>query len=429
MAQKISAVKGMNDIFFPQSDQWEGIENLLKEQVKRYGYQAIKTPIVESTALFTRGIGEITDIVEKEMYSFEDKLNGEALTLRPEATASVVRAAIEHNSLYDGPRRWYYTGPMFRHERPQRGRYRQFHQFGVEALGFSGPELDAEIMIMAAGIWAALGLKDIELHINCLGQVNERALYREQLKAYFLKHHDQLDQDSQRRVHTNPLRILDSKNPQMQALIQNAPELMQYLGAESKAHLQALESILQANAVPYQLNPRLVRGLDYYNLTVFEFITTQLGSQGTICAGGRYDGLFEQIGGKPSPAVGWALGLERLLELLNEQKCLPQGSQPDVYVVKSEGVSFAWVMQACQLLRQQGCHVLMHASTLQGAGSLKSQFKRAHASRAQFVMICAEQEVEKGAVSIKSMYADEESASQVEVPLDQLPLWWAQNKT
>ena len=302
MAEKLSAVKGMNDIFAPESAHWEWLEGKIRDLMARYAYRNVRTPIVEPTGLFVRGLGEVTDIVEKEMYSFEDRLNGEQLTLRPEATAGVVRAVIEHNQLYDGPKRLYYMGPMFRHERPQRGRYRQFHQVGAEALGFAGPDVDAELIVMAADLWAELGLTDITLEINSLGQPAERLAHRQALIAYLEQHADQLDEDARRRLHSNPLRILDTKNPAMQALVEAAPKLMDHLGAESLAHFNALRGLLDAQGIAYRINPRLVRGMDYYNLSVFEFVTTSLGAQGTVCAGGRYDGLFEQIGGKAAPA-------------------------------------------------------------------------------------------------------------------------------
>ena len=428
MAEKLSAVKGMNDIAPPDSAVWEWLEERLRALMARYGFRNVRTPIVEPTALFIRGIGEVTDIVEKEMYSFEDRLNGEALTLRPEATAGVVRAAIEHNWLYEGPKRLYYMGPMFRHERPQRGRYRQFHQFGVEALGFASADVDAEVILMASDLWAELGLREVSLEINCLGQPNERAAHREALIAYLSGHAEVLDEEAKRRLHSNPLRILDTKNPAMQPLVEGAPKLIDFLGEASLAHLRKLESILVANGVSYRINPRLVRGLDYYNLTVFEFVTTQLGSQGTICAGGRYDGLMGQIGGKAAPAVGWALGVERLIELLREQNLLPQPSVPDVYAVVPEGVSAASVAQACRVLRQAGCKVWMHSATEQGQGSMKSQFKRADASGAHFALIFGEDELARGVVSIKSLRtsADGVGMAQVEVGLGALASWWQQ---
>ena len=330
--KKITAVKGMNDVLPGESAKWEWLEGVVRNLMARYAYRNIRTPIVEPTALFVRGLGEVTDIVEKEMYSFEDRLNGEALTLRPESTAGVVRAVVEHNMLYEGGKRLYYMGPMFRHERPQRGRYRQFHQIGAEVLGFQGPEIDAEVILLAHDLWLAIGLKNVRLELNSLGQPPERLSHRAALITHFEKHQAVLDEDAKRRLYTNPLRILDTKNPAMKEVVESAPQLMNFLGEASLAHFNALRQILDANGVRYSLNPRLVRGMDYYNLTVFEFITDQLGSQGTVCGGGRYDYLIEQVGGKPAPAVGWALGLERVLALLEEQGVQLPDATPDAYV-------------------------------------------------------------------------------------------------
>ncbi len=412
MAEKLTAVKGMNDIAPPQSAHWEWLEDQLRSLMARYGYRNLRTPIVEPTALFVRGLGEVTDIVEKEMYSFEDKLNGEHLTLRPENTAGVVRAALEHNLLYEGPKRLYYMGPMFRHERPQRGRYRQFHQFGAEALGFAGPDVDAELIVMASDLWAALGLEGIALQINSLGQPAERMAHRQALIAYLERHADQLDEDAKRRLHSNPLRILDTKNPAMQALVNAAPRLMDHLGAESLAHFERLKALLDAHGVTYTVNPRLVRGMDYYNLSVFEFVTTQLGSQGTVCAGGRYDGLFEQIGGKASPAVGWALGMERILELLKEQGRLPEAPVPDVYAVVPDAAAMDRVMPVLRGLRQRGLKVQMHASGPEGMGSMKSQFKKADGSGARLALIFGEQELAQGQVAVKPLRGERTEGAQ-----------------
>ena len=351
MAEKIVAVKGMNDILPADSGQWEWFEAQLRTLMAAYAYRNVRTPIVEPTGLFIRGLGEVTDIVEKEMYSFEDRLNGEALTLRPEATAGVVRAVVEHNLLYDGPRRLYYMGPMFRHERPQRGRYRQFHQVGAEALGFAGPDVDAELIFMACDLWSRLGLKNVVLEINSLGQPPERLAHREALIAYLLANESVLDSEAKRRLHSNPLRILDTKNPDMQAMVNGAPKLIDYLCADSLAHFDGLRALLDAAGVAYRINPRLVRGMDYYNLSVFEFVTEELGSQGTICAGGRYDGLIAQIGGKSAPAVGWALGVERILDLLKSQNLLPPAPSPDVYMVVPNASAATAAARACQLLR------------------------------------------------------------------------------
>ncbi len=402
-AEKLSAVKGMNDILPPESARWEKLECAVRVLMRRYAYENIRTPIVEPTALFVRGLGEVTDIVEKEMYSFEDRLNGEALTLRPENTAGVVRAAVEHSLLYNGGKRLYYMGPMFRHERPQRGRYRQFHQIGAEALGFGGAEVDAELILMANALWRELGLADVSLQINSLGQPDERQLHRAALIAHFERHIDVLDEHANRRLHLNPLRLLDSKNPHMQGVIEAAPRLLDFLGATSKAHLRLVTSILDANGMSYVINPRLVRGMDYYNLTVFEFVTTRLGSQGTICAGGRYDYLTEQIGGKPAPAVGWAMGVERVLELLEEQNTTTSPAAVDAYAIVPEASALPLAMACLEILRANGVTVLMHAGTGGAMGSMKSQFKRADASGARFALVFGEDEIAKGVVAIKAL--------------------------
>ncbi len=405
MADKLTAVKGMNDILPPDSARWEALENAVRHVMHLHAYRNIRTPIVEPTALFVRGLGEVTDIVEKEMYSFEDRLNGEQLTLRPEATAGVVRAAVEHNMLYDGGKRLYYMGPMFRHERPQRGRYRQFHQIGAEALGFGGPEVDAELILLAHALWQTLGLKDVRLELNSLGQPPERKQHRAALIAYFEQHQDQLDEDAKRRLHSNPLRILDSKNPAMKALNEAAPKLLDFLGPESLAHFNAVRAMLDANGVAYSINPRLVRGMDYYNLTVFEFITERLGSQGTVCGGGRYDDLVAEIGGKPAPAVGWALGVERVLELLKEQGDATAELVPDVYAIIPEASALPQVLPVLQTLRQMGVSVQMHAPSgaVEGMGSMKSQFKKADSSGAHFALVFGPDELAQGQVTVKAL--------------------------
>ena len=420
MAQKITAVKGMNDIAAPVSAHWEWLEDKLRRLMQQYGYRNLRTPIVEPTALFVRGLGEVTDIVEKEMYSFEDRLNGEHLTLRPENTAGVVRAVVESNMLYDGGKRLYYMGPMFRHERPQRGRYRQFHQFGAEALGFAGPDVDAELIVIASDLWKALGLHGIELEINSLGQPAERLAHRQALIAHLESHADLLDEDAKRRLHSNPLRILDTKNPAMQAVVNAAPRLMDFLGEESLAHFNRLRALLDAHGIAYTINPRLVRGMDYYNLSVFEFVTKQLGSQGTVCAGGRYDGLIEQIGGKSAPAVGWALGMERILELLKEQGLLPTPDVPDAYAVVPDASSLPRVMPFLRALRQGGSSVQMHAAGPEGMGSMKSQFKKADASGARFALIFGADELAQDQVALKPLRATSgsEAAGQRLMPLD-----------
>jgi histidyl-tRNA synthetase len=369
----------------------------------RYAYRNIRTPIVERTPLFTRGLGEVTDIVEKEMYTFEDRLNGDSLTLRPECTAGVVRSVVEHSLLYDGGKRFYYMGPMFRHERPQRGRYRQFDQIGAEALGFGGAEVDAELILLALALWHELGLTDVRLEINSLGQPEERLQHRQALIAHLEGHADVLDDDARRRLHSNPLRILDTKNPAMQGVVDAAPRLLDFLGAASLAHFNALKAILDANGVTYTVNPRLVRGMDYYNLTVFEFVTDRLGSQGTVCAGGRYDYLIEQLGGKPAPAVGWALGVDRVLALVREQGGAQVVVPLDAYAVVAQSSALPVVLLALQTLRSAGVSVQMHASTGEGMGSMKSQFKRADASGAQYALIFGEDELTQHRVTIKSL--------------------------
>ncbi len=426
MSEKITAVKGMNDLLPPESARWEWLEAQVRELMACFAYQNVRTPIVEPTALFVRGLGEVTDIVEQEMYSFEDRLNGEALTLRPESTAGVVRAVVEHNLLYDGGKRLYYMGPMFRHERPQRGRYRQFHQIGAEALGFPGAEIDAEMILLAHSLWERLGLQQVRLELNSLGQPAERAQHRTALIQYFEQHADQLDEDARRRLHANPLRILDTKNPAMQALVEGAPQLLEFLGADSLAHFQRVQDILTANGVAFRINPRLVRGMDYYNLTVFEFITDQLGSQGTICGGGRYDYLIEQVGGKPAPAVGWALGMERVLELLKEQGTAAPDVSADAYAIVPDAEALPQVLQTLQQLRRLGVRVQMHAPSGvatpgQGMGSMKSQFKKADASGARHALIFGADELKRGELTLKSLRDGQ--GAQVSVPLAAVTEW------
>ncbi len=423
MADKLTAVKGMNDILPPESARWEALETQVREVMRLHAYRNIRTPIVEPTALFVRGLGEVTDIVEKEMYSFEDRLNGEQLTLRPESTAGVVRAVVEHNMLYEGGKRLYYMGPMFRHERPQRGRYRQFHQIGAEALGFGGPEVDAELILLACALWKAIGLQDVRLELNSLGQPPERLQHRAALITYFEQHAEQLDEDAKRRLHTNPLRILDSKNPAMKALNEAAPKLLDFLGADSLAHFNAVRAILDANGVAYSINPRLVRGMDYYNLTVFEFITERLGSQGTVCGGGRYDYLIGEIGGKHAPAVGWALGVERVLELLKEQGNAVVDVAPDAYAIVPDAASLPSVTPVLQTLRGMGISVQMHApaNSMEGMGSMKSQFKKADASGACHALIFGPDELSSNQVTVKAL-RDGEGAQQT-LSLDQITDW------
>lgn len=422
-AEKLLAVKGMNDILPGESSRWEWLEDKVRTLMARYAYRNIRTPIVEPTALFVRGLGEVTDIVEKEMYSFEDRLNGEQLTLRPECTAGVVRATVEHSMLYDGGKRLYYMGPMFRHERPQRGRYRQFHQIGAEALGFPGAEIDAEMILLADALWKEIGLTDVRLEINSLGQPEERKAHRAALIAYLEQNASQLDEEARRRLYTNPLRILDTKNPAMQALVEGAPRLVDYLGEASLAHFNAVKAILDANGVAWRFNPRLVRGMDYYNLTVFEFITDRLGSQGTICGGGRYDYLIEQIGGKPSPAVGWALGVERVLELLKEQGLDSPVPVPDVYAIIPEASALPIAIKTLQQLRALGVRAQMHSPTgaADGMGSMKSQFKKADASAAAFALVFGADELLRGTVLVKALR--DGSGQQVEQSLQDVASW------
>jgi histidyl-tRNA synthetase len=400
---KISAVKGMNDILPPDSARWEWLEEKIRDQMGRYAYRNVRTPIVEPTTLFVRGTGETTDIVEKEMYSFADRLNGEELTLRPENTPGVVRAAIQHNLTYDGGKRLYYMGPMFRHERPQRGRYRQFYQLGAEALGFAGPELDAELMMLVHDLFADLGLRNVRVELNSLGIPEERQLHRTALIAYFQKHIALLDGEAQRRLHINPLRILDTKNPAMQGLVQEAPQLLGFLQESSLRHFDTVKALLTACGVQWSVNPRLVRGLDYYSHTVFEFVTDELGAQGTLCGGGRYDGLFELLGGKPTPAVGWGMGLERVLELVKEQGSAVTEPAPDVFAVVPDVLALPLVMQTLQRLRGLGVCAQMYASTPEGLGSMKSQFKRADASGARFALIFGADEIAQNEVTVKSL--------------------------
>ena len=418
--EKLSAVKGMNDILPPESAQWEWLEAKVRELMTRHAYRNIRTPIVEPTPLFVRGLGEVTDIVEKEMYSFEDKLNGEALTLRPENTAGVVRAVAEHSMLYDGGKRLYYMGPMFRHERPQRGRYRQFHQIGAEALGFPGAEVDAELILLAHALWRELGLKDVRLELNSLGQPEERKAHRAALIAQLEQHLEVLDEDARRRLHSNPLRILDTKNPAMREVVEAAPRLIDFLGEASLAHFNTVKSILDACEVSYSINPRLVRGMDYYNLTVFEFITDSLGSQGTICGGGRYDYLIEQIGGKAAPAVGWALGVERVLELLREQ-APAQAPAPDAYAIVPDAASLPTVLKTLVALRALGVSVQMHAGAQEQWGSMKSQFKKADASGARYALVFGADELARAEVTVKSLR--DGAGAQLARPLDDLALW------
>ena len=402
----------MNDILPDEAERWEALEEILRSWLRSYGYRNVRTPILEQTGLFRRAIGEATDIVEKEMYSFVDELNGESLTLRPEATASTVRAAIEHSLLYNGPQRFYYFGPMFRHERPQKGRYRQFHQVGAEALGYPGPDVDAEMLLMCARLWQELGLHGLRLQLNSLGVPEERTSYRTALVGHLRKHESALDEDSRRRMDSNPLRVLDSKNPAMAEIIAAAPQMLDFLGSASRAHFEGVQRVLRDAGIAFEINPRLVRGLDYYNLTVFEWVTDQLGAQGTVCAGGRYDGLFEQIGGKPQPACGWAMGIERLLSLLSDDGfAVPP---PDVYIVNQGDEAPRVAFRVAESLREHGFSVVQHC----GGGSFKSQMKKADASGAAAAVIIGDEEARAGVAAVKAL---REAREQWRAELDALP--------
>ena len=416
---KIAAVRGMNDLLPAQAPLWEAFEARAIRILRSYGYAQIRTPVLEPTALFRRGLGEVTDIVEKEMYSFVDSLNGEALTMRPENTAGVVRAVIEHSLLYDGPRRLWYMGPMFRHERPQKGRYRQFHQLGAEALGFTGPDVDAEQIVLLGRLWQALGLSAVRLELNTLGQPPERSRHRGELIRYLERHHDRLDEDARRRLHSNPLRILDTKNPSMQDLVGGAPRLLDFLGEASLAHFERLQQLLRSAGIDFAVNARLVRGLDYYNLTVFEWVTDELGAQGTICGGGRYDGLIELLGGKPAPACGFSIGIERVIDLMRDKA--GSSVQPDceVYVLHQGGGTYEPAMRAAEWLRDAGLDVMLHA----GESSLKSQMKRADASGAVYAVIIGEQEAAHSVAAVKALRATDAAAQfaqQQAIPMDRL---------
>jgi len=415
VAKLIQAIRGMNDILPEQTPYWQYVETIFRQLMQSYGYHEIRMPIVENTALFKRSIGEVTDIVEKEMYTFDDR-NGDSLTLRPEGTACCVRAAMQHGLLHNQIQRLWYTGAMFRHERPQKGRYRQFHQFGVETFGLSGPDIDAELILMSNRLWQNLGMsEDVTLELNSLGSSEARQQYRDVLVKYFESHQEELDEDSQRRLHTNPLRILDSKNPAMQQLNEKAPKLIDHLDEESKHDFSILCKILDDTGVSYKINPRLVRGLDYYSKTVFEWVTDKLGAQGTVCAGGRFDGLVEQLGGKATPAIGFALGIERLIELLDIPENIQRENNLHVYFVlvgekaSSTGMSLSeeWRNQMPQLKMQVNC----------GGGSIKSQMKKADKSGADLAFILGEDELEKNVVTIKFL---RENKEQEVIALDQV---------
>lgn len=405
MANNIQAIRGMHDVLPEQTPLWQYAEQMIKDVLGAYGYSEIRLPIVEKTELFKRSIGEVTDIVEKEMYTFDDR-NGDSLTLRPEGTAGCLRACLEHGLLHNQLQRLWYYGPMYRHERPQKGRYRQFIQLGVETYGMSGPDIDAELILIMDRLWKKLAIRDkVRLQLNSLGTIAERLVYRETLVSYFKEHLDELDEDSLRRLETNPLRILDTKNPAMQHVVSNAPDLMSFLGKESLEHFNTLIATLNDLGISYEINSRLVRGLDYYSKTVFEWVTDELGSQGTVCAGGRYDSLIEQLGGKPNFAVGFAMGIERLLALIETAGNAPAAKTVDVFMIRvgdaaeQEGLRFAETIRdkVPRLKLQVNC----------GGGSFKSQFKKADKSGAEYAIILGVDEVSRGEVGIKSLRCEQ----------------------
>ncbi|MCF8192918.1 MAG: histidine--tRNA ligase [Candidatus Methylopumilus sp.] len=398
---KFQSIKGFYDILPEHTPLWFKLEDTARRVLAQYGYKNIRMPLVESTDLFVRSVGEHTDIVEKEMYAWQDALNGDKLTLRPEGTAGCVRAVIESNLTYNGPVRLWYSGAMFRHENVQKGRQRQFHQIGVEAFGFDSPQVDAEQIVLLARLWRELGISDVELQINSIGDAHERAAYREVLIAYFEQHLDSLDEDAKRRLHSNPLRILDSKNPRMQALCEAAPKLIDCLGDATRAHFDGLCALLREAGVAFTINARLVRGLDYYNRTVFEWVTTKLGAQGTIAGGGRYDSLVERLGGEPTPACGFGIGLERVFLLMQEYGVVADDA-PDVYLVNVGELAEKAAFALAEKLRQAGLQVVLHA----GGGSFKSQMKKADRSQARYAIILGDDEVNTQQVSLKPMRAD-----------------------
>jgi histidyl-tRNA synthetase len=400
---KFQSIKGFYDILPEMTPLWQKLEDTARHVLGQYGYRNIRMPIVEPTDLFIRSVGEHTDIVEKEMYSWEDALNGDRLTLRPEGTAGCVRAVVEHSLTYNGPQRLWYTGPMFRHENVQKGRQRQFHQIGVEAFGFDGPDVDAEQIILLARLWKALGIADIELQLNSIGDAEERAEFRKSLISYFEQHADLLDDDAKRRLHSNPLRILDSKNPRMQDMIEGAPKLIDHLGDETRAHFTGLCNRLDAVGIAYKLNPRLVRGLDYYNRTVFEWVTTKLGSQGTIAGGGRYDSLVERLGGESTTACGFGIGLERVFLLMQEYGVSAE-TKPDAYLVNVGDLAEAEAQTIAETMRDAGLSIVLHA----GGGSFKSQMKKADRSGARYALILGDDECQSKVIAVKPMAGEGE---------------------
>lgn len=404
MSKAVQAIRGMNDILPVETPRWQFVEDTFRQLMAGYGYQQIRLPIVEKTELFKRSIGEVTDIVEKEMYTFEDR-NGDSLSLRPEGTAGCVRACIQNSLLNQSTQKLWYAGPMFRHERPQKGRYRQFHQMGGEVFGLAGPDIDAEMIVLTARLWKRLGLtEDVWLEINSLGTSEARRSYREVLVNYFSEHHAQLDEDSRRRLHSNPLRILDSKNPEMQTLIEAAPKLHDYLDEDSVQHFARLRELLEQVGVPYRVNPRLVRGLDYYSKTVFEWVTDKLGAQGTVCAGGRFDGLVEQLGGKPTTAMGFALGMERLVALLEDKPFAEVPYQPHAYLLVAGKDAELHGLRLAEQLRDAlpSLRLILHC----GGGSFKSQMKKADKSRAGYALILGEDEIANQRITVKDLRGD-----------------------
>jgi len=416
--QSVQAIRGMHDILPEKSSQWQYAENIIKDVLASYSYLEIRLPIVEKTELFKRSIGEVTDIVEKEMYTFDDR-NSDSLTLRPEGTAGCLRACLEHGLLHNQVHRLWYYGPMFRHERPQKGRYRQFYQFGVETYGLAGPDIDAELILLTDRMWKKLGIRDkVRLELNTLGTTEERLVYREKLVEYFKQHIELLDEDSLRRLETNPLRILDSKNRDLKQLIQNAPELMDYMGEESRSHFETLTKTLDDLGVKYELNSRLVRGLDYYGKTVFEWVTDDLGSQGTICAGGRYDGLVEQLGGKANHAIGFAMGMERLLLLIEQLDDVPIESAVDVYMIRVGEEAEKEGLRLAEIMRNEIDGIKLQVNC--GSGSFKSQFKKADKSGAEYALIIGDDEVSRGEVSLKPLRSGQEQENMTQNDVIQL---------
>lgn len=418
MATSFQAIRGMNDILPAESALWQALETTAREVLAAYGYQEIRLPLVEKTELFARSIGEVTDIVEKEMYTFADR-NGESLTLRPEGTAGCVRACIEHGLLHHQTQRLWYSGPMFRYEKPQKGRYRQFHQIGAEAYGMAGPDIDAELISLTARLWRRLGIRDVALQLNSLGSSTARAAYREQLVAYFTTRQGELDEDSLRRLQTNPLRILDSKHPAMQSVIAEAPSLLDHLDKESQTHFAALQDLLDRAGIAYAINPRLVRGLDYYSQTVFEWVTDTLGAQGTICAGGRYDGLIEQLGGSATGGIGFAMGLERLVAMLAAAGLPGVSNAPHAYLIAVGDAAQRAALALAERLRDAGPALRLRMNC--GGGGFKAQFRRADHSSARFALILGEDEVNAGTVAIKPLR--EAQSPQITLPQDQAAAW------